>query len=577
MECPHLSEIAWHTWKNKEAPSENLKCSVCPEIHSVWVCLSCGYEGCGRYVSAHALAHAQSAQHPVCMEVKETSVFCYNCDDFIINDTSDQRVHNIRQQLQKCSENTYSSQNNENEERDLGGDTEPAHHSVKRTLRSRRKRAKSLENIEVENNRPPMIKRSRKSTETGHNNGKNSPDSELVEDRKSLRKNLVGLRNLGNTCFMSAVLQSLSNIHEFCRVLKQLPSLDSSQGNGEVAKLPRETRSKGMVTCNGSEGAIVTEELRKVLVALNQGSAGAKKAISPEALFHVIWKVVPRFRGYQQQDAHEFLRYMLDRLHTELLSLLPSDISWLQKNLSPYSRRLSNRGLAQTSSQSLVTSVFGGTLQSEVTCLTCKTSSKKHDPFLDLSIDIPNQFMQARKSKDKSSVGSTEVTKRSCNLHDCLEKFTDVEELSDADRFFCERRCNRKQPSTKKFWIRRLPNVLCLHLKRFRWSPYSRTKIDTHVEFPLVGLNMSKYLLSNHHDTRCSNSGSCLYDLAAVIVHHGSGAGSGHYTAFVIRDANWYHFNDSTVSATDPETVSKSKAYILFYIQREFQGLPPKS
>ncbi len=97
-----------------------------------------------------------------------------------------------------------------------------------------------------------------------------------------------------------------------------------------------------------------------------------------------------------------------------------------------------------------------------------------------------------------------------------------MEELGESERFFCNR-CGRKQPSTKKFWIRRLPNVLCLHIKRFRWTIFSRTKIDTHVEFPLEGLDMSPYLLDNLHETRCSNAGSCLYDLAAVIVHHGSG------------------------------------------------------
>ena len=47
-------------------------------------------------------------------------------------------------------------------------------------------------------------------------------------------------------------------------------------------------------------------------------------------------------------------------------------------------------------------------------------------------------------------------------------------------------------------------------------------------------------------------------------------AGSGHYTAFVVKNDNWYHFNDSTVLATEPETVAQCKAYILFYIQREF-------
>lgn len=70
-------------------------------------------------------------------------------------------------------------------------------------------------------------------------------------------------------------------------------------------------------------------------------------------------------RGYQQQDAHEFLRYMLDRLHTELLHLLPD---------TPY--LLGHKGRS-----SIVSSVFGGTLQSEVRlslthqpCLQCETN-----------------------------------------------------------------------------------------------------------------------------------------------------------------------------------------------------------
>ena len=91
---------------------------------------------------------------------------------------------------------------------------------------------------------------------------------------------------------------------------------------------------------------------------------------------------------------------MLDRLHTELLTLLPGDVNFLQQqNLSPYSR-MRRSGFPSQSSHSLVTSIFGGTLQSEVTCLHCQTSSKKHDPFLDLSVDIPAAFLQLRKAKD---------------------------------------------------------------------------------------------------------------------------------------------------------------------------------
>lgn len=255
-----------------------------------------------------------------------------------------------------------------------------------------------------------------------------------IKGKKCFSKSRAsGLRNLGNTCFMNAVLQSLSNIHHFSCYFKQLPSLDKHRWNGSrKAIISARRMTDGDV--------LLAEELRKTLVSL---WAGSKSAISPESLFAVIWKVVPRFRGYQQQDAHEFLRYMLDRLHTELLSILPYPTKNHKNAQSLY--------LLPTGKSTIVTAIFGGVLQNEVTCLVCGTESKKHDPFLDLSLDIPLMC-----SSDKS--GANEEGPEKCHLFDCLSSFTELEELAETELYNCPN-CKQKQKSTKRFWIRRLPNV----------------------------------------------------------------------------------------------------------------------
>ena len=92
----------------------------------------------------------------------------------------------------------------------------------------------------------------------------------------------------------------------------------------------------------------------------------------------------------------------------------------------------------------MVTAVFGGTLQSCVTCLTCQTSSKTDDPFLDLSVDIPSAFTGEESSGHMSqhfNVLSGPVRKAKegevlpvCSIHDCLQKFIEKEELDDTER-----------------------------------------------------------------------------------------------------------------------------------------------
>ncbi|CAL1595859.1 unnamed protein product [Knipowitschia caucasica] len=501
MECPHLGcsvgSLPLDSGAFPRGSPSSWSCEECKSDQSSWICLTCLRVHCGRYVSGHALKHFEDHKgdsHCVCMDCSNFSIFCYRCDEFVVNDTELGKVQKIREHLQN-SENAGS-----------GSDGE-------------RKR-KTQDDV--------------------------GPDNKVLKANEGGTLAATGLRNLGNTCFMNAILQSLSNVEQFSCYFKALPA--AAQLGGKAAGRMYHTRRQGDTNVN------LVEEVRKTLCSLWQGN---QSAFSPDSLFYTIWKLMPSFRGFQQQDAHEFMRYLLDHLHRELQSGRNGEVPESEQEEASGDKELDGNA-------SVVTSVFGGVLQNEVNCLICGTESRKFDPFLDLSLDIPRQFRQ-KKSKDQEP-GPT------CTLHDCLQSFTDLEELDETELYYCLK-CKKRQKSTKKFWIKKLPKVLCLHLKRFHWTTFMRNKVDTFVEFPMRSLDMTRYLLEPETaapETAAPETTAperCLYDLAAIAVHHGSGVGSGHYTAYGCHEGRWYHFNDSTVTLTDEEAVTKAKAYILFYTE----------
>ncbi|KAF7225678.1 ubiquitin carboxyl-terminal hydrolase 31 [Nothobranchius furzeri] len=172
---------------------------------------------------------------------------------------------------------------------------------------------------------------------------------------------------------------------------------------------------------------------------------------------------------------------------------------------------------------------------------------------------------------------------QACSLAQCLQLYTKEEQLAPDDAWRCPH-CKQLQQGRIKLSLWTLPDVLILHLKRFRQEGDWRVKMQNMVRFPLMGMDMAPHVVKRSQSSwslpshwspwRRSyglgrNPDDFLYDLYAVCNHHGNMHG-GHYTAYCKNsiDGQWYCFDDSEVSPVADDDVCQQTAYILFYQRR---------
>nr|XP_040043035.1 ubiquitin carboxyl-terminal hydrolase 43a [Gasterosteus aculeatus aculeatus] len=203
--------------------------------------------------------------------------------------------------------------------------------------------------------------------------------------------------------------------------------------------------------------------------------------------------------------------------------------------------------------------------------------------------------------KDAESVRNQQqqhLQQHSCTLDECFQLYTKEEQLAPDDAWRCPH-CKQLQQGMVKMSLWTLPDILILHLKRFRQVGERRNKLSTLVRFPLTGLDMAPHVVKRSQSMRNLSSGAwpppCklpsghhpqaasavlphdyLYDLYAVCNHHG-GMHGGHYTAYCRNsvDGQWYSYDDSSVDLVPEEEVCTRGAYILFYQRRN--TIPPWS
>ncbi|XP_063799588.1 ubiquitin carboxyl-terminal hydrolase 2 isoform X2 [Pseudophryne corroboree] len=330
---------------------------------------------------------------------------------------------------------------------------------------------------------------------------------------------LVGLRNLGNTCFMNSILQCLSNskdLRDYC--------LQNSY--------QRDLNAKACSTA-------IMKEFAHLLQAI--WTSSANEVVSPSEFKTQIQRYAPRFMGYNQQDAQEFLRFLLDGLHNEVNRVTVrskyshQDLDHLidtEKGKQMWKRYLERE-------DSRIVELFVGQLKSSLTCTECGYCSTVFDPFWDLSLPIAKKCIP-------------EVS-----LMDCIRLFTKEDVLEGDEKPTCCR-CKARRRCTKKFTIQRFPKILVLHLKRFSEARIRSSKLSTFVNFPLKDLDLREF--------SSEPSPHATYNLYAVSNHSGTTMG-GHYTAYCKNPSNgeWYTFNDSRVTAMSSSQVKSSDAYVLFY------------
>ncbi|KAK2762831.1 hypothetical protein FQN54_001006 [Arachnomyces sp. PD_36] len=402
----------------KDVSQDLGQCSMCSLKENLWLCLECGNLGCGRSQfggiggNSHGLAHADSSSHGVAVKLGSITpegsadIYCYKC-------------------------------NEERIDPDLAAHL--AHWGI--NLNQQEKTEKSLMEMQVEHNLKWDF-------------------SMTTDDGQELKplagKGFIGLRNLGNSCYLASVVQCLFALPEvqerYSQSLAAPPVCDSPADD-------LETQLRKM-----ADGLLSDRYVEPDVDAISGSGSGShqRTGLAPAMLKHLVGRGHEEFSTMRQQDAFEFLLHLF-----KLISVSNGRTDMADPTRS-----------------------FRFALEQRLQCLACKKVRYKVDQQDNISIPVPARRIpkvpQAGADTEESSGGPEFET---VTLKECLDIFTgeEIVELNCSG-------CGSKDGFRKRSMFKTFPDNLAVNARRFELVNWVPTKLNIPVDIPDGPFDMSSYL-----------------------------------------------------------------------------------
>jgi len=317
-------------------------------------------------------------------------------------------------------------------------------------------------------------------------------------------KGIVGIQNMGNTCYLNSTIQLLRASPEwsvFCLTNDFTTLTESTYKNNLLAY----------------------QDIIKSL-----WSACKPSYVRPTGFIHqlkasVKGTVYEMFGFPIPNDSHEFLVYLLDNFHEALKTEVP-----YVKTTSNLMQDMANNGwneFAHKSSE--IVNRFFGMIRKRIHCTICKNNTYKWEVFNSIKIPCEGETF---KEWIQNEVKETEI-----------------------DGYDCDHCKKTKAIIYSDIW--KLPDSLFITIRRFNPNGSKNMK-----PCPYDGGNLtfSEFFAKESNDP----SKHWVYELRGLSDHHGSHMG-GHYTAHIKHLNEWWRMDDETANKQSPQFSASN--YILFF------------
>ncbi|XP_065845473.1 ubiquitin carboxyl-terminal hydrolase 19-like [Oscarella lobularis] len=199
-----------------------------------------------------------------------------------------------------------------------------------------------------------------------------TPTPTPLVDSKKMRLVPRGIRNPGNTCFLSSVVQCLAHCVE----------LTSYMLDGYYV---RDVNEENPLGYKGQLARAFARSLEKMW-----STDFHRDSVSPKILLTAFQS---KMDGYAQHDAQEYMSFLIDGLHEDLNRVKSKPLTSPIEAKGRPDHEVAEEAwqVHKLRNDSIIADLFGGQFKSTVTCKKCQNVSTTFDPFFHISVPLPKE------------------------------------------------------------------------------------------------------------------------------------------------------------------------------------------